>query len=211
MFDITTEEDWIRLGAVIGRMHRIGQLEDAPERPICVPNKTTENYLKQLSAGGIIHPSVSDDFLRICRDILELINPLFDNLKIIRIHGDCHRGNILDRGPEGLILIDFDDMMTGPPVQDLWLLLPGHKEECFKELELLLEGYEQFISFDRNTLQLIEPLRFMRMIHFLAWCAIQKNEPQFLHHFPEWGSEGFWIKELEDFRYQSDRIRESLF
>ena len=81
------------------------------------------------------------------------------------------------------MLIDFDDMVTGPAVQDLWLLLPGYYKDCTVEMELLLEGYNQFLHFNRNQLNLIEPLRAMRMIYFLAWCSTQIDDYKFMHNF----------------------------
>jgi Ser/Thr protein kinase RdoA (MazF antagonist) len=101
------------------------------------------------------------------------------------------------------MLIDFDDMVMGPPVQDIWLLLPDYAESSRKELELILEGYEAFGEFDRNSFALIEPLRFMRMIHFLAWSAKQRNDLRFQNTFPDWGGKSFWIKEVEDLRLQA--------
>jgi Ser/Thr protein kinase RdoA (MazF antagonist) len=108
------------------------------------------------------------------------------------------------------VLIDFDDMMRGPPVQDIWLVLPGYAAESRRELALLLEGYERFAVFDRETLALIEPLRFMRMIYFLVWRARQRGDYWFRESFPEWGSEAFWMKETEDLRTQAQVIHTAL-
>jgi Ser/Thr protein kinase RdoA (MazF antagonist) len=127
-----------------------------------------------------------------------------------RIHGDCHRGNIIDRTGLGLALIDFDDMMQGPPVQDLWLILPGKASDSRREISTLLGAYEQFAGFDMSSLRLIEPLRFMRMIYFLAWRARQRNDYWFRESFPQWGTEAFWIKETEDLREQADEVRDAL-
>jgi Ser/Thr protein kinase RdoA (MazF antagonist) len=209
-FDITSDEDWVRLGAIIGRMHRVGKREDACHRTLCSPRETTAAQAEELLASGLIPPDLATDFSRLCSDTIELIEPLFRDIDHIRIHGDCHRGNILDRLAEGLLIIDFDDMMTGPAVQDLWLLLPGHFSECTVETDLLLYGYTQFMGFDTSELILVEPLRFMRIIYFLSWCASQKDDPGFFTHFPAWGEEGFWIKEIEDIAYQQQIIREHL-
>jgi Ser/Thr protein kinase RdoA (MazF antagonist) len=92
--------------------------------------------------------------------------------------------------------------MTGPPVQDLWLILPDHPETCPRELELLIEGYRRFRDFDRGSLRLIEPLRLMRMIYFLAWCARQTGDFKFQANFPEWGSAPFWRRETADLARQ---------
>ena len=131
-----------------------------------------------------------------------------DELVLQRIHGDCHRGNILEHPDKGLLLIDFDDMMSGPVVQDLWLLLPGSYAESKREIGLLLEGYEEFSRFPLSTLGLIEPLRFMRMIHYLVWCARQRFDAGFETHFPGWGTRAWWSKEIEDLRRQLERLTE---
>jgi len=209
-FDVASDEDWVRLGSIVGRMHRAGRMEEAERRVVCSPRETTAAEIEQLVGSGLIPEDLLPDFARICFETVDIIEPLFRGVENIRIHGDCHRGNILDRLDEGLLIIDFDDMMTGPPVQDLWLLLPGHLSECPVETDLLLSGYRQFSQFDEGTLSLIEPLRFMRIIYFLSWCALQKDDPGFFTHFPDWGEKGFWVKELEDITYQRTVIREQL-
>jgi len=155
----------------------------------------------------VVHDDCETEFFDCCESLLARIESLFINLKLQRIHGDLHRGNILDRGAEGLLLFDFDDMMMGPRVQDLWLLLPERADKCVTELLLLIAGYEQFLPFNQAELALIEPLRFMRMVYFLAWCARQRHDDRFRHTFPDWGSRAFWIKEIEDFKGQSDMLR----
>lgn len=205
-FDISQDEDWIRLGALIGRLHKTGSTKIAKHRIICSTEliQTYANYLVNLT---VITPTYLNTFKSICRDAIKLIEPLFDSVKLQRIHGDCHRGNILDRPSEGLQLIDFDDMMTGPAVQDLWLLLPDHADAAYKEISLLLEGYTTFSFFHEKTLELIEPLRFIRIIYYLTWCAQQKDDFKFQQNYPEWGSDAFWLKEIEDLETQLTIIK----
>ncbi len=207
---MTSDGDWARLGSIVGRMHQVGRMEAAGERAVCSPGETTVQQVEALMSGGLIPETCLADFRLVCGDTLGLIMPLFEGIEKFRIHGDCHRGNILDRMDEGLLFIDFDDMMTGPAVQDLWLLLPGHLSECGAEMELILEGYTSFSDFNRGSLKLVEPLRFMRIIYHLAWCAMQKDDQAFLRNFPGWGTEAFWIKEIEDLRYQLKMIREGM-
>ena len=202
------DHDWVRLGALVGRLHAVGRSERADRRTVYLP-QTIAGYVQQLLDGNHVHPALAADFRRLCDTTLHEMTPLFTGVPIQRIHGDCHSGNILDRGSEGLLMIDFDDMMMGPAVQDLWLLLPDHAEASRVEFEMLLMGYEQFLPFDTRQIRLIEPLRFMRMIHFLARCAMQKRDPVFAERFPDWGSEAFWIREVEDIRYQRERIAEA--
>jgi Ser/Thr protein kinase RdoA (MazF antagonist) len=188
----------------------VGAASQAASRLPCDPLNTTAAYVRELLSEGLVHPKWRDDFAAVCEGALHLITPLFANMPHQRIHGDCHRGNIIDRPDRGLVLIDFDDMMMGPPIQDLWLILPGHLSESRRELSVLLEGYARFARFDTRTLGLVEPLRFMRMIYFLAWRARQRNDFWFQRSFPDWGNEAFWIKENEDLRAQAAVIKEAL-
>ena len=116
--------------------------------------------------------------------------------------GIVTRGNILNRLDEGLLCIDFDDMAMGPPVQDLWLLLPDRAAQSEHEIALFVAGYERFRRFDRAGLRCIESLRAMRMIYFLAWCGRRMNDFQFKRNFPDWGSDPFWQREINDLREQ---------
>jgi len=202
-FDAESDEDWRRLGAICGRMHTVGAVKPARERLVCLPERSTADFLNELEASDAVPVDLADEFFELCWDLCEAVMPRFDDIPLQRLHGDCHRGNILDRPGEGLLLIDFDDMMMGPAVQDLWLLLPGRTHESGRELSLLIEGYERFARIDARQLSLVESLRFMRMVYYLAWCARQRFDARFLNSFPGWGSKAFWIKEIEDFREQA--------
>ena len=209
-FDAERDMDWFRIGSLVGRIHTAARTRDAFNRLQCTPPGSTARFIEELRRADAIHPAQRDEFFELTDNALSSFGPLFEALLLHRIHGDCHRGNILDRPDEGLLIIDFDDMMMGPAVQDLWLLLPDRASACRRELELLLEGYEGVCSFDRRTLPLIEPLRFMRMIYYLAWSARQRYDRRFRESFPMWGTEAFWIKEIEDLRTQLEIIFEEL-
>ena len=209
-FEPESDEDYHRLGSLLGRCHAVGAASQAANRLRCHPQSTTAAYVRELLSNSLVHPKWKDDFADVCQETLRAIEPLFADVPHQRIHGDCHRGNIIDRPGEGLVLIDFDDMMMGPPVQDLWLILPGSLKDARRELTVVLEGYGRFASFDSRTLGLIEPLRFMRMIYFLAWRARQRNDFWFRQSYPDWGNEAFWITEIEDLRTQQSVIREAL-
>jgi Ser/Thr protein kinase RdoA (MazF antagonist) len=205
-FDLDRDEEWLRLGALIGRLHRVGKDRTADSRLLWLP-ETSSRHLDMLLEEDLIPSSVRRDFESLCRGLIEEISPLFASVPLHRIHGDCHRGNILERPGEGLLLIDFDDMVNGPAVQDLWLLLPGNIVDSGYQFMLLKEGYEQFSRLPGGEEQLIEPLRFMRMLHYLTWSAQQRGDRGFREQYPAWGTESFWIKEIADFRDQYDQIR----
>ena len=207
-FDAESDQDWVRLGGLIGRLHAVGERGQAQHRLVCTPQASTAEFLRELETAGVVPAKHAAEFFGLAREALAGIAPLFDGAGLQRIHGDCHRGNILDRPGEGLLLIDFDDMMRGPAVQDLWLLLPDRARSSRRELELILEGYEAFHRFEQATLALIEPLRLMRLVYYLAWSARQRDDRRFRESNPGWGSEAFWIKEIEDLRDQQTAIEE---
>ena len=210
LIEINSDDEWVRLGAIIGRMHRAGREFDATHRVILHPEKTTRDDIDFLLNQNLIPEPYRAEFIRLTDRLLEVITPLFDGVELQRIHGDCHAGNILERGKEGLMLIDFDDMAIGPVVHDLWLLLPGYYKDCTNEMDLLIEGYNQFSHFNPRDLILIEPLRAMRMIYFTAWCGSQIDDFKFMHNFPDWGSMGFWEKEIIDLETQLLVIQKEL-
>ncbi|MBT4290253.1 MAG: serine/threonine protein kinase [Deltaproteobacteria bacterium] len=209
-FEIIKDEDWQRIGTLIARIHNSGQAKKAPNRVCLHPLQSTKEDVRQLIDGGFLSAQYQTEFKTVSDQIIEIATGLFENTESIRIHGDCHSGNILYRPENGLMIIDFDDMMMGPPIQDLWILLPEHADKCKKELDLMIDGYEMFRPFDWNTVKLIEPLRAMRIIYFLAWCSRQANDLHFKNNFPEWGTESFWSIEINTLTNQLHIIIDSL-
>ena len=127
-------------------------------------------------------------------------------VEVHRIHADLHLGNVLLR--DGLLtLLDFDDFVTGPAVQDLWLALPGRGAEVERQRDLLLEGYQELRAFDRTTLDLIEPLRALRMIRYAVWIARRWDDPAFRIGWPQFGDADFWRRETEDLEEQVAVVR----
>lgn len=201
-----TDEGWRRLGSLVGRIHLAGTRREAGNRLRMHPETTSLPEIEQLLSGGFMSPHQADRFKDVVSRIVEIALRAFEGIGLQRIHGDCHRANILERPDEGLMVIDFDDMMTGPPVQDIWLLLPDHANRSRHEINLILEGYEQFMEFDDRSLRLIEILRAMRIIYFLSWCSTQVDDFKFQSNFPDWGSEMFWQREIADIEHQYHAI-----
>ncbi len=208
-FDADTPEVWARLGHLVGRVHEVGARAEAPHRRVLHPTGSTLADLEYLTDQGHVQEADADRLEAIGGDLLDLAAPLFDDVPVLRLHGDCQRTNVLERPGEGLLLIDFDDMVTGPAVQDLWLFLPDDPSACQPAIEAFLSAYEAFQPFDRRTLALIEPLRAMRMIHYLAWCARQAGDYTFREAHPEWGTRPFWRTTLDELEAQVDVVRES--
>ena len=121
------------------------------------------------------------------------------------IHGDCHRGNIL-RNDEGWSFLDFDDMMIGPAVHDVWMMIPGRDIEAHRQRDQLIAAYEEFRPFDPRSLELIEPLRAFRFIFYAGWIAKRWEDPAFPDAFPHFGTEEYWQNETFDLEEQLDLI-----
>jgi Ser/Thr protein kinase RdoA (MazF antagonist) len=142
--------------------------------------------------------------------ICDVTEPWFAETAYQRIHGDCHIGNVL-YGRDGFFLIDFDDMVRGPCVQDLWLLVPGNDLDARRRLELLLEGYEQMREFDRRSLRLIEALRALRVVHFSAWIARRREDPAFQRVFTDFGTDRYWFEEVAALQEQLARVEAAAY
>ncbi len=207
-FDLEQDENWVRIGSLLGRIHNVGSTKKASHRLTLTPAETTLKYLDDLSQ--IISKKWKQPYIDICKKTVDTVNPYFEGLETIRIHGDFHVGNILYRLEQGLMVIDFDDMMNGPAVQDFWLVLPALFPASKKYLDLLLSGYNQFRDINPQSELLIEGLRAMRMIYFTAWSAMQRGDFLFKNKFPNWGSESFWCNEVSDLRVQYANIMDSL-
>ena len=206
--DEFSDEEWLQLGRLLGRTHAVGATRIPRDRIVLAPDQLTRAQIDYLLHGDLVPRDLQDPLRLITDDLITEITPLFAGAEMIRIHGDCHFANFIHRLDESFFLIDFDDMAVGPPVQDLWLLLPGYQEESRPEIEMFLEGYETFRGFDRRTLRLIEPLRAMRYLHFITWCAHQVEEDGLSRLAPDFGTHHYWQREIKDLAEQLQRIRE---
>ena len=188
----------------------MGALGTPHDRITLTPERATRDHIDFIVRGNFIPTELFQEFTDIAYALIDLIQPLFKNKLLIRIHGDCHYANIIYRPGESFYLIDLDDMAVGTPVHDVWMLLPGYAKDSMRELNLFIEGYETFKDFDRTDLLLIEPLRAMRYLHFTAWCAHQIADGGFSSLAPGWGTRGYWRKEIADLDEQIALIRSIL-
>lgn len=202
-----TDEQLMRMGRLIARMHNVGATKKAEHRVTLNVDTYGWNNREYLLSSPLLPADVRPQYERVTRELLDTITPLFASVKLQRIHGDCHLGNIL-WGEHGPFLVDFDDMVSGPCVQDLWLFLRGRYAEAKSDFHLLLEGYEAMRAFDRSELQLIEPLRALRFIHFSAWIAKRWEDPAFPRSFPQFGGARYWQEQIIDLQEQLGLIRE---
>ena len=164
-----------------------------------------------LLANGWIPQHLEAAYESLTRDLLEAVSETFDNahgVAELRLHGDCHRGNVLwtDAGPH---FVDLDDCLTGPAIQDLWMLLSGDRAAMGAQMRCLLEGYRAFMPFDVRELALVEPLRTLRMIHHSAWIAERWADPAFPAAFPWFGSASYWSQQTTQLREQLEAMGEA--
>jgi Ser/Thr protein kinase RdoA (MazF antagonist) len=186
-----------RLGMLVGRLHNVGVRRAAPHRLSLAADTYVREPVAWLRAHGTVPAHLCDRYFGTALTIADLADRMLEGVPVHRIHGDLHLGNVLDRDGQ-LRVLDFDDMLTGPAVQDLWLALPGRDRDTLRQRELFIEGYEQFRLFDRSTLRLIEPLRALRVIHYAAWLARRWHDPAFPPAWPHFGTEEYWARETED-------------
>ncbi len=193
----------VRLGGFIGRMHAVGARQAFAYRRTLDAPRDAREAVALLRDGGFVSDNQQGPWADACAAAVECIDAAFAKLmpKSIRLHGDCHPGNLLWRNA-GAHVVDLDDACMGPAVQDLWMLLSGEPEAMAWQLRQLLRGYAPFMDFDRRELQLIEPLRLLRMIRHNAWVAQRWQDPAFPAAFPDFGSSGYWGQQALQLREQ---------
>lgn len=206
--DELTRDELLQVGRLIARVHTVGARAQAQHRLTLNVETYGRQNLAYLLQSGVIPENFRSRYQSVAESIFEISDRLFEGVPLQRIHGDAHVGNLLWNA-SGPFWVDFDDMVRGPAVQDLWLLVPGRDEESMARREILLSGYEQMRDFDRSSLYLIEPLRALRMIHFSAWIARRWEDPAFPRGFPQFGGERYWGEQIVDLSEQLDLIRGS--
>jgi Ser/Thr protein kinase RdoA (MazF antagonist) len=206
--DELDHEQLRQLGRLVARLHITGAAGSAPSRLRLDIETYGYGNLDLLLDAEALPASVAERYQALVEQICEMSAPWFEDVDYQRIHGDCHAGNVLwnDSGP---FLVDFDDMVRGPCVQDLWLLAPGQDTDAVVRRDALLEGYEQLRDFDRGTLRLIEPLRGLRLVHFSAWISKRYEDPAFQRAFPDFGTEHYWFEETSALQEVLARVQDS--
>lgn len=188
------------LGRTIARMHRIGSAGRFHSRARLTVERLGTAARETVLGCPMLPDSNRESYERASGALLERIRSVFDSAgapRELRIHGDCHLGNLLwnEQGP---VFVDLDDCLTAPAIQDLWMLLSGPAAEQQAQWQQLLEGYQQFADFDFRELLLIEPLRALRMMHHAAWIAQRWSDPAFPRAFPWFAESRFWEGHIGD-------------
>lgn len=200
--DDTATLEWI--GRFIGRIHAIGALRPFHARPELNLASFGEEPMCYLLASGFVPEDLLDAYRSVMAQALDGVRHCYQragSLRTLRLHGDCHGGNVLwtDAGPH---FVDFDDCRMGPAIQDLWMLLSGERFDMQRQMASVLAGYESFFDFDARELHLVEALRTLRLIHYSAWLAKRWDDPAFPAAFPWFNTQRYWQDRILELREQ---------
>ncbi len=203
------------LGRFLGRIHAVGRTKPYADRPaldIATFGIEPRHYLLEQ---GWLPPELENVYAGVSQQALDLVAARYDRGAhySLRLHGDCHEGNVLwtdSANNVGPHFVDFDDSRMGPAVQDFWMLLGAGRAEQTERLADLLEGYEDFAEFDRRELALIEPLRTLRLMHYAAWIARRWDDPAFTAAFPWFNTQRFWEERILELREQTAAMQEEV-
>jgi Ser/Thr protein kinase RdoA (MazF antagonist) len=192
-----------RLGQLLGRLHAVGANRPFEHRETLTVAGFGHASLDTLLDGGFVPRSLLPAYESVARDLLKRLDELFARVRYtpIRLHGDCHPGNLLHRD-DAFHVVDLDDCRMGPAVQDLWMMLAGDRQERLGQLSELVDGYQEFHDFDPRELPLIEGLRALRLMHHSAWIARRWDDPAFPLAFPWFANERYWGDQILALREQ---------
>jgi Ser/Thr protein kinase RdoA (MazF antagonist) len=207
-FDRSETLEW--MGRFIGRIHAVGALRPYSHRPTLDIASFGEEPREFLLQGDWLPPDLLPAWSSVIDQALDAVHACFKRagqVTHLRLHGDCHAGNVLwtDDGPH---FVDFDDSRMGPAIQDLWMLLSGDRADMVRQLADVLAGYEDFCEFDTRELYLLEALRTLRLIHYSAWIARRWHDPAFPAAFPWFNTQHYWQDRILELREQIALMQE---
>jgi Ser/Thr protein kinase RdoA (MazF antagonist) len=207
--ELEDRETLLWLGRFIGRIHAVGGSRPFEHRPALTAERFGDDSLATIREGQWLPPHMEIAFESLVDDLMLHIRAAWEragDIRSIRLHGDCHPGNLLWR--DGPYFVDMDDCQSGPAVQDLWMLISGERYEMEQQMADIIEGYRQFCDFDLRELQLIEALRTLRMLHHAAWLARRWEDPAFPIAFPWFDSPRYWEDLVLSLREQLSAMQE---
>ena len=196
-----------RLGMLTARMHLVARRHPLRHRPRLDSARYVRRPLRWLAEHAVVPGGLASRYAAAADGIAAAYDAAAEAVEMQTIHADLHLGNVLLRDGR-LRLLDFDDMATGPPVQDLWLATPGRDQDSLRRRDCFLAGYERFASFDDRTLALVEPLRGLRLVRYAGWLARRWHDPAFRAGWPHFGTEDYWRGETEGLEAQLRTIAE---
>ena len=205
------DEETLRwLGRFIARIHAIGSLDDFYHRPTISIEEFGETPIQYVLEHDFVPADLREAYESTALDVLERVRNRWQDagrFGALRLHGDCHAGNILwtDAGPH---FVDLDDARMGPAVQDIWMWLGGERDAQQQQLAAIIKGYREFHDFNPAELALIEPLRTLRMLHYAGWLARRWEDPAFPRSFPFFNTQRYWQDHILALREQAAALDE---
>jgi Ser/Thr protein kinase RdoA (MazF antagonist) len=201
-FDDPATLEW--MGRFIARLHAVGALRPFRERPTLDIESFGDEPRAYVSSHGFIPADLNEAYHGTVAQALDGVRRCYaraGDVRTIRLHGDCHAGNVLwtEAGPH---FVDFDDSRMGPAMQDVWMLLSGTRIDMVRQVADLLAGYEDFFEIDPREWHLVEALRTLRLIHYAAWIARRWNDPAFPAAFPWFKTQRYWQDHILALREQ---------
>jgi Ser/Thr protein kinase RdoA (MazF antagonist) len=193
------------LGRLLARIHNVGAARVPADRPTLDAATALLDPLDELCERGLLPPHCEERYASAVESVADVYAERLAGVPLLRIHGDCHLGNLL-HGREGTFFLDFDDFVVGPAVQDVWVLVPGRDAEGARQRERLLEAYRQFRDFAPRWLGMVEPLRAARFLKISSWIARRWEEAAFRSTFPHFGTPLYWERETRDLEELVERV-----
>lgn len=209
--ELDNPDNLLVMGRFLGRVHRVGTQRPFQHRVTLSIDRFALQSREYLLSNDVLPESLVPAYESLSRDLIDRLYqsfaPLKDSMSILRLHGDCHPGNVLWRDDRPFF-VDFDDAVNGPAIQDLWMLLSGEADEQQAQLLEIISGYEEFYDFDGRELILIEPLRTLRLMHYSAWLARRWQDPAFPMSFPWFNTPRYWSEHILALREQMAALDE---
>lgn len=207
--EIESLDTLFRLGNTVGRIHQISSAKTFEHRRSMTIQQWATDNRRYLLEHSFLSPSLKPAYETLSADLILRMEEIWQKIEFspIRLHGDCHIGNILWRD-DCAHFVDFDDCIMGPAIQDIWLFLSGDRMQQTSQLMEFIEGYEEFYEFDPRQLRLVETLRTLRMMNYATWLARRWQDPAFPMHFPWFNTERYWSEHILELREQFAKLDE---
>jgi len=206
-FEVDNLEQLEWMGRFIGQMHSVAHGKRFEHRPEVCTTSYLDTPKEVLLASSLVPRHLQTAFHTLIDMVIAETKKTFsNNYQSIRLHGDLHPGNILWR--DGPTFVDLDDCRMGPAVQDIWMMLSGDRSQQSIQLDTLIEAYSEFHEFNKSQLSLIEPLRAMRMIHYMAWLSLRWEDPAFPNAFPWFAEDKYWENQILALKEQFSALQD---
>ncbi|GLX78222.1 stress response kinase A [Thalassotalea insulae] len=207
IFEVDNLDQLEWMGRFIGRIHAVSRQQKFSCRPSYHTDESLYQAREIIAQSGFVPDYLAQSFFVILDQVIEVAAQQYQPNELIRLHGDCHAGNILwtDNGPH---FVDLDDSRMGPAIQDIWMMLSGDHQQQLLQLDTLIGGYEEFCSFDHQEFALIEALRTMRVVNYMAWLCKRWQDPAFPYSFPWFNTAKYWEEQVLMLKEQMSALQQ---